>query len=125
MARRRQKQIGELIHQEISQTLQFNSHDPRLKLVTVTGVEVTPDLELAKVFVTVWGDASEEKQTLAALEKAAGYVRYQLGQTLKLRHIPELTFKLDKSLEYGMRIDRLLDTLHIKPEVVTNDDPEP
>lgn len=111
MASRRQRQVAELLHEEISNLLQFNTRDPRLGFVTVTDVEVSPDLRVAWVYITVLGDSSDEETTLQGLASAAKFFRHELGQSLKLRFIPELNFKLDKSLEYGLHIDQLLDTV--------------
>lgn len=111
MASRRQRQVAELLHEEISQLLQHGTRDPRLGFVTVTGVEVTPDLRSARVFVTVLGDDADAKSTLEGLSSASRFFRHQLGQTLSLRYIPELSFKLDTSLEYGLKIEQLLDSI--------------
>ena len=111
MASRRQRQVAELLHEEISQLLQHGTRDPRLGFVTVTGVDVSPDLRIAWVYVTVLGDDADEATTLEGLASAARYFRHQLGQTLSLRVIPELNFKIDTSLEYGLRIDALLDSI--------------
>lgn len=111
MVSRRQRQIAELLHEEISQLIQYRTQDPRLGFVTVTGVDVSPDLRLARVYVTVLGDDTEAQNTLAGLANAASYFRHQLGQSLSLRYIPKLTFKLDTSLEYGLHIDSLLDSI--------------
>jgi len=109
---RRQRKVAELLHQELSQLLQYQTHDPRLGFVTVTGVEVTPDLRSARVYVTVLGDDVEEDNTLAGLANAAGYLRHELGRSLSLRYIPDLTFKLDTSLEYGLHIEKLLNDIN-------------
>ena len=112
MSSRRQRQVAELLHKEISQILQHGTRDPRLVFVTVTGVEVTPDLKNATVHVTVLGDDEATKQALQGLGAASRYFRHQLGQTVSLRYIPELKFKLDTSLAYGLRIDQLLDEIN-------------
>jgi ribosome-binding factor A len=116
VASRRQRQVSELLHQEISQLIQRGTKDPRLGFVTVTGVEVSPDLRVAKVHVTVLGDEADGKSAMAGLTSASGFFRHELRQNLSLRYIPELSFKLDKSLEYGLKIDRLLDSLNINPD---------
>ena len=108
---RRRRQVAELLHEEISLLIQSQVDDPRLGFVTVTGVKVTPDLRLAQVYVSVMGSDDEVKQTLAGLKSAAGFFRHELGSTLSLRFTPELSFRLDKSLEQGLRIDQLLDSL--------------
>ena len=111
MASRRQRQVSELLHQEISRIIQHETKDPRLGFVTLTGVDVSPDLRQARVYITVFGDKTEVKDTLAGLTSAASYFRRLLGQSLSLRYVPELSFKLDTSLDYGMHIDALLDTI--------------
>ncbi len=116
MASRRQRQVAELLHEEISGLLQRGTRDPRLGFVTVTGVDVSLDLRVAWVHVSVLGDDDDAQTTLAGLASAAGYFRHQMKQNLSLRYIPELNFKLDKSLEYGMRIDKLLDSIKEESE---------
>jgi ribosome-binding factor A len=111
MASRRQRQVGELLHEELSQMIQRDTKDPRLGFVTVTGVDVSPDLRQARVYITVLGDKGDVKSTLAGLTSAANYFRHLLRQSLSLRYIPELSFKLDTSLEYGMHIEALLDEI--------------
>jgi ribosome-binding factor A len=112
MATRRQRKVAELLHEEISQLIQSGVRDPRLGFVTVTGVDVNADLRHAKVYVTVLGDDIDTQSTLEGLASASGYFRHQLKQTLSLRYIPELKFKLDTSLEHGSRIEALLDTIN-------------
>jgi ribosome-binding factor A len=111
MTSRRQRKVAELLHEEISQLIQHGTKDPRLGFVTVTGVEVNPDLRLAWIYVTVLGDEDDAKQSLEGLASAAGFFRHALKETVSLRYIPELRFKLDTSLEHGSRIDALLDTI--------------
>ena len=121
MSTRRQRKVAELLHEEISQLIQYSTRDPRLGFVTVTGVDVSPDLRLAFVYVTVLGDETDAQNTLEGLASAAGYFRHNLKKTLSLRFIPELRFKLDTSLEHGTRINSLLDT--IKHEAEQLEDP--
>jgi ribosome-binding factor A len=111
MPTRRQRQVSELIHRELSTLLMFEARDPRLAQVVITEVEATPDLQLAYVYFTVLGEAQEQADALAALKHAAGFLRTQLAGRLKLRLMPELAFALDKSGEYGRRIDQLLDRI--------------
>ena len=126
MASRRQRQVAELLHEEISQLIQHDTRDPRLGFVTVTGVEVTADLRLARVYVTVLGDDADAQTTLVGLASAAGYFRHVMRKTLNLRYVPELNFKLDTSLEYGSRIENLLDVIRDEREESQNStDTEP
>ncbi len=111
MPSRRQRQIAELLHEEISQLIQHNTRDPRLGFVTVTGVDVSPDLRQARIYVTSLGDETDAKSSLEGLTSAAGYFRRQLGQSLSLRYVPNLIFKLDSSLAYGLHMEELLDNL--------------
>ena len=114
MATRRQRQVAELVHEEISLLIQRRARDPRLKSVTVTAVEVSPDLRLAHVYVSVLGDRQEAKQALASLRHAAGFFRRELADSLSLRFLPEVNFRLDDSVQRGLRIDQLLDGLSDK-----------
>ena len=111
MTTRRQRQVAELLHEEISLLIQRRARDPRLGFVTVTDVEMTPDLRMARVYVSVLGSDDEVRETLAGLNHAASFFRRELGASLSLRYIPQLDFRLDDSLERGFRIDRLLDSL--------------
>lgn len=111
MATRRQRQVAELLHEELSQIIQFESRDPRLGFVTVTGVDVNPDLRFARVFVSVLGDDDEVRSTLTGLVNATQFYRHRLRENLTLRYIPELQFKVDNSFEHGMRIDKILDEI--------------
>jgi ribosome-binding factor A len=111
MPTRRQRRVAELIHRELSLILMREVRDPRLADVTVTEVQVTPDLLLARVYFTVLGDDEEQKEALAGLKKANGFLRTQLGGRIQQRFVPELVFEVDRSAEYGRRIDRLLDEI--------------
>ena len=108
MATRRQRKVSELIHRELSMLLMREVRDPRLADVTLTEVRVTPDLQVARVYYTILGDAEEAMAAGAALESAGGYLRTQLAARVRLRLAPELVFQLDQSAEYGRHIDALL-----------------
>lgn len=116
MVSRRQRKVAELLHEELSQIIQYEAEDPRLGFVTVTGVEVSPDLQQARVYVSVLGDKTETAQTLAGLASASGYFRRKLSETVSLRRIPELTFRLDNTFDQGLRIDSLLDAIKQEEE---------
>lgn len=108
----RSQRVAELLHQEISRMVQFELKDPRLGFVTITGVDVTADVQFAKVFFTVVGSDDDRKNTARALEKSTGFIRRQLGRRLHMRTIPELSFRYDDSLERGNRIEQLLRELN-------------
>ena len=111
MASRRQRQAAELIHVELSNLILKRARDPRLSGVTITSVEISPDLQNAYVHFSVLGDQEAKKEALRGLQSAAGFFRRQLAQTISLRVTPTLTFRVDESLERGMKIDALLDSI--------------
>jgi ribosome-binding factor A len=108
---RRQLRVAELLHRELSLLLMHEVRDPRLEGMTITGVDITPDLMLARVYVSVLGDESQIKEALAGLDHAKGFLRTQLAGRVQLRFMPDLIFALDKSAVYGQRIDELLDQI--------------
>ena len=107
----RTDRVDELLRQEIGAILAREVADPRIGFATVTDVETTRDLSHAKVWVSVIGDAAERRETLAALDRAMGFVRRELGVRLRLRRIPALHVELDASMERGTRMLRILDEL--------------
>jgi ribosome-binding factor A len=108
---RRQLRVAELLHRELSLLLMQEVRDPRLEGMTITGVDITPDLMLARVYFAVSGDESQAKEALAGLDRAKGFLRTQLAGRVQLRFMPDLIFALDKSAAYGQRIDELLDQI--------------
>lgn len=112
MARLRVQRVAEELKKEIAQMLRGEVKDPRIGFATVTRVDLANDLQHAKVFVSVFGSEEEKQGTLAALAKAAGYIRGEVGRRLRLRLSPELVFKLDESGEYSDRINTVLKRLH-------------
>jgi len=104
----RQKKVGELLRTEISDIIQREIKDPRLGFVTVTEVDVTPDMRIARVFVSVMGEHDEQDAALAVLNKARGFVRLEIGKRITMRITPEIEFRLDRSIEHGARIFELL-----------------
>ena len=107
----RTDRVDELLRQEIGAILAREVADPRIGFATVTDVETTRDLSHAKVWVSVIGDVAERRETLAALERAMGFVRRELGVRLRLRRIPALHVELDSSMEHGTRVLQILDEL--------------
>jgi len=108
MARRRVARLGEQFRREITEILQREVKDPRVGFVTITAVDVTPDLFHARVYVRVMGDEARKKEALEGLDAAASFIRGELGQRLHIRRIPELRFEIDRSLEHAQRIEQLL-----------------
>ena len=106
---RRIERVNELLRAEISELLQRQLNDPRLGgLVSITEVVTSPDLRHAKVFVSVLGTPEEKAEVMKALKSAAGFMRRELTPRLNLRHIPELSFWDDTSIERGARVLQLL-----------------
>jgi len=109
MSHHRTARISEEIKRELSQMIREELKDPRVKgLISITQVETTNDLRYAKVYVSILSDPEESKLSLRGLEKAGGYLRSELAKRLQLRYTPELLFKMDSSLEYGSKINRIL-----------------
>lgn len=112
MVTRRQRRVAELIHEELGLLLERRISDPRLTGVTITDVEITPDLKLATVYFSVLDDVpARVERALAGLEHARGFFRKSLAEMLYLRFVPELRFRWDQSIRKGERIDRLLASL--------------
>jgi ribosome-binding factor A len=109
---KRATRVADLIMADISDILLKDVGDPRIKCVTITGVKLTDDLRLAKVYFVEMGKDTCDPQIKIALQKATGFVKKELGKRLKLRHVPDLMFIIDESFAYGSRIDRLLAEIH-------------
>jgi len=107
MSSHRLERVRNLLRQVTSEILP-HVKDPRVGFVTITDVEVSPDLRHARIFVSVMGDAEAREQALKGLDSARGFMRRELTRQITLRHIPDLTFHLDDSLDRGMRVHELL-----------------
>lgn len=107
---RRAERLGNLLQQEISHILSNQLHDPRLAaLVTVTGVNVTPNLDYALVSISVIGNRVQAKESMEGMESANGFIRRELARRLQIKHVPKIRFLLDTSLETGQQMLTLLD----------------
>lgn len=111
---RRVARVGELIKREVSQMLLSEIKDDRVQvgMVSVTDVEVSGDLQHAKIFVSIYGDEAARGETMAGLQSATGFVRSALGQRVRLRRTPEVIFLEDRSLERGTRVLSLINQLN-------------
>ena len=118
---KRSERVGGLIQKTLSQILQKEIKDPRLETIMITGVRMTPDLRLARIYFTIFGRATSREMAFEGLKKARGFVRRSLAHRLNLRYMPELEFSYDESFDYGERIDRLL--LAIEAENGSNHTP--
>lgn len=97
------REVGIIIHDELK--------DPRLGFVTITRVELTKDLRCAKVFFSVLGEEAERKKSKEALDSALGFIRMLIGQRIRLRLVPEIIFYEDRSAEYSVRIEEVLNEI--------------
>ncbi|MDD5217076.1 MAG: 30S ribosome-binding factor RbfA [Candidatus Omnitrophica bacterium] len=108
MQGKRTARVAHLIQKELSQLILTRIKDPRLGFVTVTHVDITPDLKYATVFYSVMGNDKIKEDSQLALSKASGFLQHEIGDILKLRYTPKLLFKFDDSLDQGFAIDRVL-----------------
>ena len=104
----RTRRVGEQIQREVARILQEEFQDPRLGMISVSGVEVSRDLAHARVYISVLGGDEDVNETIRVLNKAAGFIRHQLGQRMRLRSVPQLRFLYDGSLAEGARMDALI-----------------
>jgi ribosome-binding factor A len=104
---RRTGQVGDLVRAELASLIQRELRDPKVGFVTITGVKLSPDLRHARVFVSVL-DEKQEEESVAGLQRAAGFLRRELASRLQLKNVPALVFEADPSLRQGARIEELL-----------------
>jgi ribosome-binding factor A len=107
----RVNRVGEQMKKELGDIISRKIKDPRIGFVTVTDVQVTGDLQQAKVYISVLGDEEQRENTLKGLAKAKGFIRTEIGQRIRLRKTPELIFEFDESMAYGNRINSLIHEL--------------
>ncbi len=105
---KRSEKVAEAVHELISELLVKGLKDPRIGFVTITGVKVTDDMHLATVYFTVIGNDAEKKTTEQGLNSARGFIRKEMGKSLRMRYVPDIVFKYDASVEYGSRIESIL-----------------
>jgi ribosome-binding factor A len=112
------ERINNLIRREISELLERQVKDPRLgSFVIITEVSTSSDLRYAKIFVSRMGNETEKQETLSALVGASGFLRNELSKHLRLRRIPELNFRLDDSIERGVRLLELIDRVSSNKDI--------
>jgi ribosome-binding factor A len=107
----RRERVADQVRAELARLLLRGVRDPRLGFVTVTSVDMAGDLRTARVFVSVLGSESSRSDSLDALNAARGYLRREIGRSLRLRYVPDLKFEIDLSVERGSRIEELLSGL--------------
>lgn len=112
MSELRASRVAEQMKKELGDIITRKIKDPRVGFVTITDVEVTGDLQQAKVYISVLGSEEERQDTLVGLTKAKGFIRSEIGKRIRLRKTPELSFDMDETMEQGNRIEALLRQLN-------------
>ena len=105
----RSRRIADQIQRELSEILRLELKDPRVGMITIVDVEVSPDQSHAKVFFTLLGGEARAADALHGLQHAGGFLRSQLAHRMRLRIVPQLQFEYDESIERGMRLSQLID----------------
>jgi ribosome-binding factor A len=105
----RSRRVAEQIQRELAVLIQQELKDPRLGMLTISAVEVSKDMSTAKVFITVFNEEQDRKNTLEALEHATGFLQHELGRLMSLRIIPKLRFVYDESVVRGAELSALID----------------
>lgn len=110
-AKHHRERIGEALKEEIATIIEGELGDPRIGLANVSEVHLSPDGRLARVFIVVEGTDEEADQSIRGLDAAKNFIRRELTERLRLRQAPELFFQLDRSEQYGSRVDELLERI--------------
>lgn len=116
----RSDRVGGLIQQALSEILRKQINDPRLEMATISGVRMSADLKIAKIYYTAPAGDKNKEATAAGFRDAAGFIKRSLGRMVHLRYMPELKFFLDESFDYGSNIDKLLASLKTENESDTS-----
>ncbi len=114
----RADRVSGLIQEVLSELLKKKIRDPRLAMATITGVKMSSDLKLARIYFTIYGDSEKSEAARRGFESARGFIKRSLAGRLGLRYMPDLKFFHDDSFEYGSHIDKLLD------KIATDNDPD-
>lgn len=115
--------VNSEVQRELSNIIRSEIKDPRIHpLTSVIRAEVAPDLKTCKVYISVLGDEEAQKSTMEGLQSALGFVRRQLAKNLNLRNTPEIRFLLDQSIEYGIRMSKLIDENHVEEDESENEE---
>ncbi len=104
---KRSQRVSDLIREEIADIIMYKLKDPRMGFITVTGVDITEDLKIAKIYISILKE-EEKDVTLEILNSATRFIRAELAKRLRMKFIPSITFRIDKSIEYGNKIEKLL-----------------
>lgn len=118
---RRTRQVGEFLREELSDIIRTEVKDPRIGFFSITHVDMSADLRLARVYVSVLGPDEERVATLTALRSASGFIRHHLKPRLRMRQIPDLDFRDDRSMEHAEEIARTLRDIHASQPASSKD----
>lgn len=108
---KRSDRVGDMIHHEVSNILLFEISDPRVEMITITGSKVSSDLSHANIYYSVIGDEKRWADVKEGLKSSKGFIKRQLAKRLEMRHLPDLHFHEDRTMENGERIDNILHEL--------------
>ena len=121
MAFKRIDRLRDQIKEVVAEIIQQKLKDTHVGFVTVTDVKLTADLSEATVYYSVYGDTLTQKTTNRALDHAKGFIQSELARQISIRKVPILSFKVDRSVEHGLRIEELLNQIHEEDDRKTND----
>ena len=116
MSKKYEKRLSDLVRQYVCSLLERGINDPRVRDITVTDVDVSPDTKFARVYYSLIGDDARKAEVAEGLHSAQGWVSHEVGKRLRTRNTPHITFQYDQSLEYGDKMSRLLDELKSQEE---------
>jgi ribosome-binding factor A len=116
MGSTRLQKVSRLLKEELSRIIREEMNDPRLGLVSITEVEMTPDLKIAHIYISAYGTPEEQADSMTALTRGSRFLRGELGKQVEMRHTPELHFHQDRSIERGARVFELLRQVQGGPE---------
>ena len=122
MQYKRAERVSDQIKREVSQIIQCQVKDPHIGFITITDVEMTDDLRVAKIFYSVLGNEQNKKDTRLALQRAKNFIQMEIGKRVKIKHTPIVSFRYDKSIEYGAHIEELIKKIHQQDERETQAD---
>lgn len=109
----RSNRISEEVKRELSNIILNELKDPRIpQLLSITNVKVTGDLRYAKVYVSIYGSDEEKSEAMDGLKSSTGFLKKEIGSRIKLRHVPELVFEIDTSIEYGAHIAEIINKIN-------------
>jgi len=116
----RQERVEELIREEVSDILREKVSDPRIGFVSITRVKISPDLENASIYVSIFGEENKKKEAMKGLASATGFIRRELGHMLELRLTPDIHFVRDDSIERGSKVLEIIHRLESEKDLRKN-----